>query len=135
MFITHAQISSSNIKPTILIPKSLKPYHSICIPTWGSQSPNDNLIFLLLQNGQHMLLTDAHFCIVCFFSPAVTGVQPEIVDIILSNISRSQYRFYLLQAKRHLIFSTKTIVYKLPPVLLNDLRLRILENCEIFGRS
>ena len=81
------------------------------------------------------MLTFALFAFFLPRAPAVTGVQSEIADIILSNISRSWYRFDLLQAKRYLIFSTKNIVYKLPPVLLNDLRLRILENWEIFGKS
>ena len=41
---------------------------------------------------------------------------------------------YLPQVKLNLLSSLKIFVYKLPHKLLNDLRLKILENEEILGK-
>ena len=68
-------------------------------------------------------------------SPVRTTRKTIILVIIFWNVAMFQYRSYQPQVKRNLISSISNLVYELPHELPNDLRLKILGNEEIFGKS
>ena len=59
----------------------------------------------------------------------------KILPIIFWNFTMFQYKLEQPQVKRNVITSKGNLVYELPHELPNGLRLRILGNVELLGRS
>ena len=59
----------------------------------------------------------------------------KILAIIFWNFTMFQYKLEWPQVKRNVITSKGNLVYELPHELPNGLRLRILGNVELLGRS
>ena len=82
-----------------------------------------------------LVLKLCHFKLQCLYVPMKIVRYPTIMVITVWNLTMFQYRSDSRQLKRNVISCIANLVYELPHKLPNDLRLMILENKEILGKT
>ena len=94
------------------------------------------VIFVRFGNCYHMATLGIDASLSFFImSDSVFLLVPTIMVIIFWNFTMFYYRPDEPQVKRNVISSKVNLVYALPHELPNDLRLKILGNKEILGKS